>query len=121
MKSVTGKQERKARPKISLEKEGKKCASADMYCMKNMTGKQERKARPRNILEKEGRKCASAESYLVGSYSASTREDRTGSRAILWLTEIDRRTRTCLMDTCIHVMLARDVLKLDIRTARRWV
>ena len=58
--------------------------------MKSMTGKQERKARPRINLEKEGRKCASAESHMVGSYSASTCEDHTGSRAILWLAEILR-------------------------------
>ena len=104
MKNMIGKQERKARPRIILEKEGRKCTSADMYCMKNMTGKQERKARPRIILEKEGKKCASAESYKVGSYRASTREDHTGSRAILWLTEIDPRAHACLMHTRIHVI-----------------
>ena len=107
MKSMTGKQERKARPSVNLKKEGRKCTSADMSCMKSMTGKQERNARPGIILEKEGRKCASAESYKVGSYNASTREDHAGSRAILWLTEIDRRAHTCLMHTRIHVADAR--------------
>ena len=40
-------------------------------------------------------------------YNASTREDHTGSRASEWLSEIDRRTHTCLMDASIHVHTGR--------------
>ena len=90
--------------------------------MKRMTGKQERKARPRINLEKEGRKRASAESYTLGSYRASAREDHTGSRAILWLTETDGRTHICLMDASIHVVVGKIIrANLDSRTAWRWV
>ena len=41
--------------------------------------------------------------HLRNPTAASTREDHTGSRAIEWLTEIDRRAHTCLMDTSIHM------------------
>ena len=51
--------------------------------MKNMTGKQKRKARPRIIREKKGRKCTSADRVKRVEINASTREDHTGSRAIL--------------------------------------
>ena len=38
----------------------------------------------------------------MGSHNASNREDHTGSRAIEWFSEINRRAHTCLMDAGIH-------------------
>ena len=74
--------------------------------------KHDREARrPRIDLEKEGKKCTSAESYKLASYNASIREDHTGSRANMWLSEINRRTHTCLMDTGIHVMVCKKIFQ----------
>ena len=62
------------------------------------TGKQERKARRRE--EKEpGKKCASAGSCIVAPLDG----DHTGSRATEWLTEIDQRGHTCMIEACFYV------------------
>ena len=49
--------------------------------------------------------------------------DHTGSRAIEWLTEVDRRTHTCLIDASIYILysLQSAVVRLDIRTVWREV
>ena len=41
------------------------------------------------------------------SYLALTPEDHTGSRANGWLSEIDRQSHTCLMDTRIHAIVGK--------------
>ena len=61
------------------------------------TGKQENKARRKEGKE-EWKKRTSADVILA----ALTRRDHTGSRAIWCLTEIDRRTHTCMIDASIY-------------------
>ena len=47
---------------------------------------------------------------ILGFYrTALAPRDHTGSRAISWLTEVNRRTHTCLMDTSIHMNPVRAV------------
>ena len=38
-------------------------------------------------------------------HEALTRKDHTGSRPIEWLTEVDRRRHTCMIDASIYVMV----------------
>ena len=63
------------------------------------TGKQENKARRKDGKE-EWKKRTSADVILA----ALARRDHTGSRAIWWPTEIDRRTHTCMIDASIYVV-----------------
>ena len=64
--------------------------------------------------QEEGKSRKRSRSAQLQSRSASLKismllrsGDHTGSRAIEWLTEIDRRTHTCLIDASIYVGFTR--------------
>ena len=59
--------------------------------------KSKRKGKER---KKEGKKCTSAGSCIV----APLYGDHTGSRATGWLTEIDQRGHTCMIEACFYRM-----------------
>ena len=63
------------------------------------TGKQGKKAR-RKEKNQEGKKCTSAGISIVAPFDG----DHTGSRATEWLTEIDQRRHTCMIDASIYRM-----------------
>ena len=70
------------------------------------TGKQERKAR-RKEEKKEVKKCTSAVEICQSDscYVAPLYGDHTGSRATGWLTEINQRVHTCMIEARLYVVL----------------